>query len=674
MTGRPSPRRAVSAAVLALLLLLAISGTAGAAPRTSLWVSPTGNDAAPGTRERPFRTLEKARSAVRAQLSPQRADIVVNLMGGTHRLTRTLSLSASDSGNSGHTITYRAAPGARPLVSGAMRVRNWTLYDSGLNIYRAKVPVGTQSRQLYVSGRRALRARGADYPNGFIRTESGFYDASGSMASWGNQTGIEAVTNTQWKMMRCPVAAIQGGNITMQQPCWNNVNVFPYIWSFQTILRFENAYELLDSPGEWYMDSAHGWIYYIPRVGEHLSKADVELPVVERLIDAHGTPSKPVQNITFRGITFAYATWLTPSTGDGYAADQSGFHLVGTGHQPNLIGHDQFVTRTPGNVSFKYGRSIRFVANDFRHLGAVGLDFGTGSQKNTVAGNRFEDISAAGVQLGGVDVVDHHPTLPGQTTRDNRISNNLIARIGLEYQDAPGIYIGFTTHSIVDHNEIDYVPWAGIAIGWGWGLVDPGGFLGLPGAVPGQWGNYTTPTTSRRNRILNNRIKHFLGVLWDGGAIYTQGQQGATAQDGELIAGNVASSKRLLAGGNVFYTDGGSRYVTLERNISYDNKPGITDFGPCGLDDSLPLCLILLPYGSDRGGCRPYGDLVYRRNLWQYPTPYWEACPYEGHPVNVVDDKNTVITGAQAVSRRILEAAGRQGKFRKSVGVRAHSN
>jgi hypothetical protein len=664
--------------LLVTLSLVVAFATAGpvvasqAKGQTTFWVSPQGDDSAPGTHDRPFRTLQRARTAVRTRLSPQRSNVVVNLLDGTFRLRRPFSLTAADSGDSGHTVTYRAAPGARPKINGALRVKNWRLKDAELGIYRAKVPVGTSSRQLYVNGRRAVRARGATLPNGFLRTEAGFYDVNASMAGWGNQSGIEAVTLSQWKMMRCPVSSIDGNQITMQQPCWANVNVFPYLWSFQTIQRFENAYELLDSAGEWYLDSPKGDLYYIPRVGEDLKAADVELPVAERLISANGKPGKPVENLTFRGLTFQYATWLDPSGSNGYAADQSGFHLTGTGHQPNLIGHDQNVTRTPGNVRLKYARGVSFVGNDFEHLGAVGLDFDTGSQKNEIVGNRFEDISSAAVQLGGVSEIDHHPPLQQQVTRNNRISNNLITRAGIEFQDAAGIYVGYTTYTVVDHNEISHVPWSGIAIGWGWGLVDPGGFLGLPSAVPGQWGTYTTPTTSRRNRILDNRIKYFLEVLWDGGAIYTLGQQGVDAADGELIAGNVASSKRRLAGGNVFYTDGGSRYVTLERNVAYSNKPGVTDFGPCGLDDSLVLCFVIMPYGSDRGGCRPYGDLVYRANLWQYPDPYWIACPYEGHPVNVTDDANTVITGSSAVAKSVLRAAGRQGSYRHRIGADAY--
>ena len=236
--------------------------------------------------------------------------------------------------------------------------------------------------------------------------------------------------------------------------------------------------------------------------------------------------------------------------------------------------------------------------------------------------------------------------------------------VAREYRDAAGIYVGFTTRTRVEHNDICDVPWSGIAIGWGWGLLDPGGFLGLPNAVPGEWGTYDTPTTSRGNRIVDNRIRGFLQVLWDGGAIYSLGQQGRSSDDGELIAGNVATGKRRLAGGNVFYTDGGSRYVTLEHNVSFDNPPGVTDFGPCWLPDSLDICWLQIPYGSDRGGCRPYGDLTYRQNYWQYPTLFISACPYPPYPVNVVD-----VPGVGQVPPSILKAAGLQRAYRSSVGA-----
>ena len=284
-------------------------------------------------------------------------------------------------------------------------------------------------------------------------------------------------------------------------------------------------------------------------------------------------------------------------------------------------------------------------------------------------GNRFTDISSAAVQVGGVLARDHHPSRPADVTRDNRIAHNLVTGTGREYQDAAAIFAGYTTRTTIEHNDISDVPWSGIALGWGWGLVDPGSFLGLPGATPGMWGTWTTPTASRGNRVLRNRIRRFLQVVWDGGAVYTQGRQGAGPADGELIAGNVASGKRPGAGGNVFYTDGGSRYVTLTGNVSLDNPVGRTDFGPCGRPDSLALCGVRIPYGGDRGGCRPFGDITYRGNYWQHPAPFWSACPYPPHPVGVRDEGNTEIGSARDVPRRVLDAAGRQGTYRTRVGA-----
>lgn len=669
------------------LVLAAASPRVGAERfcRAEYWVSPKGSDAGWGDRARPFRTLERARDAVRHDDRRLRCDIFVNLRGGDYRLAQTLVLDWRDSGMNGHDVVYRAAPGERPVISGAIPVRNWSLHDAKLGIYRAYV--GPQrTRHLFVNGTRMTRARTESNPDNFERTDGGyrFTKAGATLPSWANATEIEAVTITQWKMMRCPVRAIVGNDVLMQDPCWKNANVFqaaagqPVLWNFRLLSRFENAYEFLDHAGEWYLDSAAGWLYYIPRAEENLATAKVELPVLEALIDGRGELDKPVSHIRFEGLTFAYATWLGPSSPDGYAADQSGFHLVGEGHQPNIIGHDENVVRTPGNVRFRFATHIEFRDNDFVHLGGVGLDFDTGSQHNAIIDNRFEDISSAGIQLGGVGKEDHHPDHPEQVTRDNQISNNLVRKIGRDYFDAAGIMVGFTTRSLISHNDIVDVPWAGIAIGWGWGLVDPGTFLGLSGATVGMWGLYETPTTSRGNRILNNRIHNFLMELWDGGAIYSLGQQGTSAEDGELIAGNVAYGKRPAAGGNIFYTDGGSRYVTLFENVSFDNPVGVSDFGPCGLPSalplcklgvsepgggcsSLPLCWLAVPYGSDIGGCIPHGDLNYVSNYWR-SSEFYGICSTT-YPVNVKYEDNHIITSIFDVPARILRAAGRQRDF-----------
>ncbi len=684
--------RLAGVALLGATLVAAVASApvhAGKSCLVEYWLAPGGDDLATGDRAHPFRTLQRARDAVRADARRAQCRVQVTLRGGTYRLVEPLQLDARDSGAKGRDVVWRAARGERPVISGAVAVTGWSLHDAALGIHRAFVGM-QRTRQLYVNEMRAVRARTEPYPADYERTATGyrFVTPGKPLPAWANAADIEAVTVTQWKMMRCPVATVIGAEVTMGERCWKNANVFQAppgkaaLWNFRLLSRFENAYEFLDRPGEWYLDSATGWLYYIPLPDEDLLQSVVELPVVEALIDGRGEPDRPIEHLRFEGLVFTYATWLGPSGPDGYAADQSGFHLVGDGHLPNVIGHDENVVRTPGNLRFRFARNVEFHGNEFLHLGGVGLDFGTGSQFNVIADNRFEDISSAGIQLGGVDREDHHPDRPEQVTRDNLVTNNLVHRVGREYFDAAGIYIGFTTRSTVSHNDIVDVPWSGIAIGWGWGLLDQGSFPGLPNAMPGEWGRYDTPSTSRGNRILSNRIKGFLNELWDGGAIYTQGAQGTSLLDGELIAWNVASGKRPAAGGNTFYTDGGSRYVTLFENVSYDNTVGTTDFGPCGLPAALPwcaigessiasgaidgcsslaLCWLAIPYGGDSGGCVPHGDLLFVRNYWSSDT-FSTLCS-TALTVGIVHLDNRIITGIFEVPTRILRAAGRQPRF-----------
>ena len=79
-------------------------------------------------------------------------DIDVDLLGGTYRLASTFQLGPQDSGENGHNVVYQAAAGQNPVISGAKQVTGWSEYDSSKGIYRASVPVGTQSSQLFVNG------------------------------------------------------------------------------------------------------------------------------------------------------------------------------------------------------------------------------------------------------------------------------------------------------------------------------------------------------------------------------------------------------------------------------------------------------------------------------------------------------------------------------------------
>jgi len=109
------------ASALVLTGLLFATAHAG-----EFFVSPSGSDRDPGTRERPFLTLERARDAVRSLRKEHggslKEPVAVWLSAGTYSLSRTFALDASDGGSPGATVTYSALPGEEARLSGGIAI------------------------------------------------------------------------------------------------------------------------------------------------------------------------------------------------------------------------------------------------------------------------------------------------------------------------------------------------------------------------------------------------------------------------------------------------------------------------------------------------------------------------------------------------------------------------
>ena len=184
------------------------------------------------------------------------------------------------------------------------------------------------------------------------------------------------------------------------------------------------------------------------------------------------------------------------------------------------------------------------------HLGAAGLDFASGAQGSVIEGCLFTDISGNGLQLGGVEAP---LASEAEFTKDNRIENNLFRNVGAEYRGGIGIVVGYAQRTVIAHNELNHLPYAGISIGWG----------GWPDKIkqPGQANN------SANNVIANNAIHDFMLVLSDGGGIYTQGRTGRDLTDGERVTGNVIYNQ--YSSGHGIYTDNGSAMITISGNVVF---------------------------------------------------------------------------------------------------------
>src|SRR6266700_2522176 len=172
-----------------------VAGTFGGTPhvvqQVTLFASPTGTGTA-CTQSQPCR-LVQAQQTVRTMTAQATGDIVVALAGGTYRLASPLRFGVQDSGLNGHKVVYQAAPGQTPMISGGQRVTGFTVFDATKNIFRAPVPAGTTSRQLFVDGVRATRASSASNPAGFSLSANGFTTTDPSYARWTNPDQVEVL-------------------------------------------------------------------------------------------------------------------------------------------------------------------------------------------------------------------------------------------------------------------------------------------------------------------------------------------------------------------------------------------------------------------------------------------------------------------------------------------------
>ena len=625
-----------------------------------IYVSPAGSDLDAGTRARPVQTLARARDlAHTAKQKHHMGDVHIWLAGGTYRLGAPFVLTAEDSGTETSSVLYEAMPGQNPIISGGIRVTGWKQIDSARNLWSAPAPERLKTaRQLYIDGVRATRTRGR-LPVNLTETASGYIASSNTMAAWKNPSDLEfvymggnaiwsepSVGLGPWTEPRCPVADINGEVIKMQQPCWDNStkrvilpgNVRPAnlvgqqsVGSPPTYV--ENAYELLGTPGQFYMDETARTIYYTPRAHEDLKVADVEIPYLEKLVVGQGTASAPLHDIAFSGIQFSYAAWLGPSGPDGFSEIQAGYQVTGSdGYSrqglcdlvPGGTCPYGAWTKEPGNVSLSFAHNVRFTRDAFVHLGGTGLDLGDGAQHCVVEGTVFTDISGNGLELGGVDAP---LAAEAQQTSDNRIDNNLFENIGAEFRAGIGIVVGYAQHTSIDHNQLDNLPYAAISIGWG-GWLDKIQQAGQK--------NY-----SNRNTIADNLIHDLMLVLADGGGIYTQGRTGKSLADGERVAGNVIYNQ--YSSGHGIYTDNGSSMITIDGNVMFHTNHANWGVRHRDFYDGLD--------GKD------FDPLLIANN-------YWQQGDLDSSKGNVTVRNNHLIGSLDDVPTAIMQEAGLRPDFR----------
>jgi hypothetical protein len=539
-----------------------------APPPHAFYVDPArGDDTSGGTSpDTAFRTLERARDAVRATLPRQSADIVVHLRGGTYARTEPFLLDDRDSGRHGHLVRYQAFENETPVLDGGRRLTGWSAFDAAKNIHRVRAP-GLATRQLFVNGTRATRARSTGGLANATFDAIGHTTTDTFLATFRAPRELQFVYERIWTMPRNQVDSITVTNgvarIVMQQPGWR-WNRNKLATSVQLPKYYENAFELLDQPGEWYLDrtgvvdpAAPGTLYYIPRKGEDLASAEVVAPVAEKLLVAAGRSlDTPLTHLELRGLSFQYTTYLRPDAANGHPDAQNNvIREEGVKGPDGVYTFREFIIDGAA-LTLRYARDLTLERLRFERLGGNGVNAFAGVSHSTFCGGLYRDVGGTGIQIGDYTGFldprsENYAFLldPDRTDLDHRlvnreltVSNNYLHRCGVDFPSSTAISLAFPVDSRVVHNEIEEMPYTGIHLGWAWTRL---------------------PRTSMGgNLIAHNYVNNVMRVLNDGGCIYVLGpQRGPDAYS--VIRDNYVTR----CSNQGIYLDDGASYYRVQDNV-----------------------------------------------------------------------------------------------------------
>ena len=415
----------ITAVFLSLLLLVGVIPVGAAQGQTEtkiykeFYVSVDGSDTEEGTKEAPFKTIERAQEEVRKYNQKMTGDIVVNLMPGRYELSERLEFKIPDSGNNGYDVIYRAIdPENLPTISGAEEVTGeWTKGDDG--IWHIKAENLEFARELFVNETPAIRARSPKKIYGSKRylseekryhaaynvedyVDLGFYVDKSKLGLYENPEDIEFRWGQNWRSSLYHVDDI------IQDP--ENENqviaiIDRTIWDetyksaagsveahFSRGFIVENAYELLDEPGEFYFNKKTKMLSYIPREGEDMATATVLCPQIDELTFVTGENYyERVHNIRFENIRFAHATNLL--------YEESSF---GSGQGEYGYQSMQFFRIGRANNLVDWAEYIDYDGCVFFGLTAMALHFRQGVHYSDVTGCVFSDLGATGFAAGQI--------------------------------------------------------------------------------------------------------------------------------------------------------------------------------------------------------------------------------------------------------------------------------
>ncbi|NMC21558.1 MAG: hypothetical protein GYA33_14205, partial [Thermogutta sp.] len=426
-------------------------------PTTRLYVAPDGNDASPGTADRPLATLEGARDAVRRLKTGSglpEGGVAVVIRGGLYPRTTAWELEEQDSGEEGRPVIYQAAEGEKPVFTGGVVLRGFSPVQDPKIL--ARLPENARDKVVQLDMAAAgvqdlgeIQKRGfglAGYPaNPWV--DLYINNVPGTLARWPNDGFVKtrAFSTPLAEEGRSSPAEFE---IDPEPAAWSADDLWlfgywRYLWAGHMIrvahidpqtrrlktampsnygfaegmpYYFFNALEAIDAPGEWYLDRKTGMLYLYPPVD--LSQAEVKFPVLAKSF----VHMRNAGHVVLRGLTFecGRAEGVVVEGGENVLVAGCTLARLGTngavmlgGRGHGLLGCDlvtlgaggviarggDVATLTPGGLFVENCHVHEFTRVDRNYAPAVNMD-GVG---NVIRHNLFHDSPHHGIRLGGFD-------------------------------------------------------------------------------------------------------------------------------------------------------------------------------------------------------------------------------------------------------------------------------
>ncbi len=443
-----------------ILLLLAACGPADSSkvPSTSAsyYVSPLGNDDWSGQLEvpnksgtdGPFLTLQRAKEEVRLRLrKPQTEDFIVYIREGTYFLEAPLVFHKEDSGRDGFHVIFRNYAGEAPVISGGIELTDWepledgvftTSVDAAFNVLYEGDQTGVLARypnrnpEAISPGKHAYMKIGALLEG---HEYEGFYFDPQTFPALDDWSTLEMTTwnggehgEFHWRTYMGQVTQISYADGTLMA----DLNDISPRWVDMlgpgTDYFIQNSPELLDAPGEFYLDQ--NTLYYRPwqAPGEG---HPVIAPRLDYLIKFEGTENDPVSNIVIQGLTLRHTDGR-----EAAAAEDDAF-----------------------GIYVKNAEDIQILGNHLQHIGGIGIyTTGNGVRRITIENNLIDHIGDTAIEINGQWDVPNE-------SNEHLIENNHIHHTGMLIPSARGIQIYNSSNDRVAHNLLHDIPKGAIGFG-----------------------------------------------------------------------------------------------------------------------------------------------------------------------------------------------------------------